>query len=219
MHTLYNLVSGPLVWLSFLIFIGGSIYRITTMASLAKEKDSAVFEYMNFYYASRSIVHWIVPFGSENMKKHPGMTVVTFVFHICLICLPLFVFAHVILWKESWNISWWYLSDGLADLMTLAVIASCIFFLVRRLTVPEVKYLTSNSDFVILALVAAPFVTGFWAYHQLPAYRLMGILHILSGEIMLAAIPFTRLSHALFFLFTRGYTGSEFGAVKNAKDW
>jgi hypothetical protein len=36
---------------------------------------------------------------------------------------------------------------------------------------------------------------------------------------MLAAIPFTRLSHALFFLFTRGYMGSEFGAVKNAKDW
>jgi hypothetical protein len=47
----------------------------------------------------------------------------------------------------------------------------------------------------------------------------MGIIHILSGEIMLVAIPFTRLSHMIFFAFTRGYMGSEFGAVRHAKDW
>jgi hypothetical protein len=44
-------------------------------------------------------------------------------------------------------------------------------------------------------------------------------MHILSGEVMLAAIPFTRLSHMLFFPFTRGYMGSEFGGVRHAKDW
>jgi len=45
------------------------------------------------------------------------------------------------------------------------------------------------------------------------------ILHILSGEIMLMAIPFTRLSHMLFFWFTRAYMGCEFGLVRNARDW
>jgi nitrate reductase gamma subunit len=62
-------------------------------------------------------------------------------------------------------------------------------------------------------------VTGFWAYHQFPAYRLMFILHMLSGEFVLAAIPFTRLSHMLYAVFTRGYIGSEFGAVRHARDW
>ncbi|MDM8552125.1 nitrate reductase [Desulfobacterales bacterium HSG2] len=219
MQTLYNFVSGPLVWLSFMIFIGGSLYRLISMAVLAKKKDPLVYVYMDWYYALRSIFHWIIPFGSENMKKRPVMTLVTFVFHICLIGIPIFLFAHVILWEEAWNISWWFISDPVADIMTLAVIASCIFFLVRRLVLPEVRYLTSYSDFVILAIVAVPFITGFWAYHQWFGYRLMLILHILSGEIMLAAIPFTRLSHALFFPVTRGYMGSEFGAVKNAKDW
>ena len=67
--------------------------------------------------------------------------------------------------------------------------------------------------------LAAPFVTGFVAYHQWINYPLFLNLHILSGEIMLAAIPFTRLSHMIFAPFTRAYMGSEFGAVRHAKDW
>ena len=84
---------------------------------------------------------------------------------------------------------------------------------------PEVRYLSSSSDFVLLAIVAMPFITGFWAYHQWAGAQVATILHILSGEILLATIPFTRLSHMLFFPFTRGYIGSEFGAIRHARDW
>ncbi|HAO22381.1 MAG: nitrate reductase [Desulfobacteraceae bacterium IS3] len=219
MHHIYDFVSGPLVWLSFIIFISGSIYRIATMAMLAKKKDGVVYDYMDSFYALRSIMHWIIPFGSENMKKHPAMTIVTFVFHISLVIAPLFLFAHIALIKEAWDISWGYISDTTADIMTILVIASCVFFMLRRIKLPEVRYLTDTSDYILLAIVAAPFVTGFLAYHQWMGYKLMVILHILSGEVMLAAIPFTRLSHVLFFPFTRGYIGSEFGAVRHAKDW
>ncbi|MBW1867359.1 MAG: hypothetical protein JRI38_06405 [Deltaproteobacteria bacterium] len=109
--------------------------------------------------------------------------------------------------------------DTAADIMTVLVILVCLFFLGRRLFLREVKYLTSVSDYVILGLVAAPFITGFWAYHQWPGYTIMMIAHMLAGEILLAAIPFTKLSHMLFFPFTRGYIGSEFGAVRHARDW
>jgi hypothetical protein len=44
-------------------------------------------------------------------------------------------------------------------------------------------------------------------------------LHVLAGDIMLAAIPFTRLSHMILSPFTRAYMGSEFGAVRHARDW
>jgi nitrate reductase gamma subunit len=219
MYDIYNFVSGPLVWVSFILFTGGCIYRFISMAALAKKKDPVVYEYMSLRYALRSIFHWIIPFGSENMKMHPVFTIVTFAFHICLIFVPLFLFAHIILIKESWNISWWFLSDSSADVMTLIVVGSCIYFLIRRITQPEVKFLTSISDYLILAVVAAPFITGFWTYHQFAGYKIVGIIHILSGEIMLVAIPFTRLSHMIFFAFTRGYMGSEFGAIRHAKDW
>jgi methyl-accepting chemotaxis protein len=72
---------------------------------------------------------------------------------------------------------------------------------------------------VVLGLVVAPFITGFWVYHQWSGYRIMMIAHMLAGEILLAAIPFTKLSHMLVFPFTRGYIGSEFGAVRHARDW
>ncbi len=219
MHDLYTFVRGPLVWAAFIIFIGGSLYRLISMAILAKKKDPVIYWYMNLKYALRSILHWLTPYGSENMRRHPMMTLVTFAFHICLLLAPLFLYAHIILIKESWDIGWWFLSDATVDTMTLVVIICLIFFLVRRMVRPEVKYLTSASDYLLLVVVAAPFVTGFWAYHQWPGAQIMTIVHMLSGEIMLAAIPFTRLSHMIFFPFTRGYIGSEFGAIRHAIDW
>ncbi len=42
---------------------------------------------------------------------------------------------------------------------------------------------------------------------------------MLAGELMLVAIPFTKLSHMLVFAFTRAYMGSEFGSVRNSRDW
>jgi nitrate reductase gamma subunit len=125
----------------------------------------------------------------------------------------------VTLVEESWNVGWWVLPDGLAQIMTLIVIAGCVFFLVRRLINQEVHYVTAVSDYIILAIVAAPFVTGFLAYFQWFEYQILMILHILAGEIMLVAIPFTRLSHMLFAPLTRAYMGSEFGGVRHAKDW
>ena len=219
MHALYALVSGPLVWLAAAIFVAGSLYRLISMALLARRRDTLVYAYFSPRHALRSIFHWLLPFGTTNWRRNPLMTLVTFSFHISLFVAPLFLFAHIALFQEAWGISWPYLPDGLADAFTLVVLAGCGFFAWRRRALPHVRYLTTASDWGLLALVAAPFATGFWAYLGLPGAEIAGILHMFSGESMLAAIPFTRLSHMLFFPFTRGYMGSEFGAVRLAKDW
>jgi hypothetical protein len=62
-------------------------------------------------------------------------------------------------------------------------------------------------------------VTGLIAYFQWFDVRLFTLLHVLSGEAMLVAIPLTRISHMLFAPLTRAYMGSEFGAIRHAKDW
>ena len=174
---------------------------------------------MSWRYSLRSILHWITPFATVNWRRQPLLTVVTFAFHICLLVAPIFLVAHVMLWEESFGLSWWTLPDGAAEIMALIVIAGCVFFLVRRLVNPEVQYVTSASDYIILAIVASPFITGVVAYYQWFGYQFFMILHILSGEIMLVAIPFTRLSHMLFAPLTRAYMGSEFGGIRHAKDW
>jgi nitrate reductase gamma subunit len=219
MHAIYNFVSGPLAWLAFTIFIGGILFRLVRLIVEIQQKEKFIFTYLSWKYSLRSILHWIIPFATVNWRRHPVLTVFTFAFHICLVVTPIFLLSHIILWQEAFDISWWSLPDAVADVMTVIVIASCVFFLVRRLTQPEVKFVTSASDYVILAIVAAPFVTGFLAYHQWFAYQTMMILHIVSGEIMLVAIPLTRLNHMIFSPLTRAYMGSEFGKVRHARDW
>jgi nitrate reductase gamma subunit len=219
MYSLYNFVSGPLVWLAFIIFIGGCLYRLVTLIVLVHKKEKFIYSYMSWRYSLRSIFRWSTPFATENMRRHPAVTIVAYLFHICLILTPIFLLAHVTLVDESWNLSWWTLPDTLAVFMTAIVIGACVFFLVRRLVSPEVQYVTSASDYILLAIVAAPFITGFLVYFQWFEYQTLMILHVLSGEIMLVAIPFTRLSHMLFAPLTRGYMGSEFGGVRHARDW
>lgn len=219
MHDIYQFVSGPLAWSAFIIFIGGCLFRLINLLVLVHRKERFIYSYMSLKYGLRSILRWSTPFATENMRRHPGMTIVAFAFHICLLVTPLFLLAHVILIEEAWNVSWWTLPDGLADAMTIVVIGGCIFFFIRRLTSREVQYVTSASDFVLLAIVAAPFLTGFLAYYQWFGYKFLVILHILSGEVMLVTIPFTRLSHMITAPLTRAYMGSEFGGVRHAQDW
>lgn len=219
MHEIYALITGPLAWLSFAVFIGGSLFRFIGLYRLAREKDGAIFQYMNLKFALRSIGHWLTPFGSRNMRLNPAMTVVTFAFHISLFIAPLFLFAHVVMIQESFGIHWITLTNFTGDILSGIVILSCIFFAGRRMMLPEVKYLTTWVDIVILVIVAAPFVTGFWVFHQWAGFPTMTIVHIISGELMLAIIPFTKLFHMFLFPFTRGYIGSEFGGVRMAKDW
>lgn len=215
---MYEFVSGPLVWLAFFIFFGGCAYRLIWMFSAAR-KDRVVYPYMNLKFGLRSVMHWIVPFASLNMRMRPVMTVVAFLFHIFLIATPIFLTAHVVMLRESWGVSWWTLPPLATDVTTLGVIVGGLFFIGRRIRLPEVRNVTNYSDYLLIAIVLAPFVTGFIAYHQLFAYKTMVILHILTGAGMLAAIPFTRLAHMLYFFFTRAYMGSEFGFVRNARDW
>ena len=215
---MYEFVSGPLVWIAFIIFIGGSLYKLVYMLSGAK-KDITLFRHMSVEHSLASLLHWLIPFNNQYMRKRPIFTIISFAFHICLLVTPVFLLAHVILFDESWNISWLSLPNAVADWMTIIVVAGAVFYAYRRLTDPVVKNVTDGSDFLLLAITALPFITGFLAYHQWFGSKTMLILHILAGELMLIAIPFTRLSHMLFFVFTRALFGSEQGYWKNSKDW
>ncbi len=215
---LYNILRSYLIWIAFAVFIGGSVYKVRELIQLAK-KEKVVFPYINWKGTLRSLFHWLIPFASRNWRLRPVITTVTFLFHICLVFTPILLLSHNILWYESWGITWWTLSENTADIMAIIVIIACIFFLLRRIFAPEVKFVTFSSDYVILAIAFLPFFTGFLAYHQwiLP-HKAMLNLHILFGEIMLIAIPFTRLGHMLYFFLTRSWMGSQF-AYWHSRDW
>ncbi len=214
----YELVRGPFAWVALIIFVAGCFFRIISTLITGK-KEPSLYPSTSFKHALRAILHGLIPFGSTYMRRQPLFAFVTIGFHLCVIILPLFLLAHIVLWYDSWQILWWSLPDLLADLMAIWVILACIYFMVRRWLVPEVKKVTRLADVLLLVIILLTFLTGFLSYHQWGLYRPILILHVLAGELLLMAIPFSKLGHMLFFLFSRAYFGAEFGKVLKAREW
>ena len=219
MHDIYHFITGPAAAVSLAVFFGGLLFKIIRTVVSAYQKERFLFSYLSLRYGLRSLLHWLTPFAAKNMQLHPVMTVVTFIFHVCVLVVPVFLLSHIVLMDELLGIRWVALPDHTADMMAVFVVGACIFFLVRRIKNPEVRYLSTPSDFFLLILVALPFLSGFYAFHQWPGYAYAVVLHIISGELLLVLIPFTRLSHMIIGLLSRFYTGSEFGKVRHARDW
>lgn len=219
MHSFINFIMGPMVWISFLIFFIGVVFRLFQVIKMVNAKENFIYTYLSFKYSFRSIFAWLIPFLPVSTRKSPVFYGISYIFHLLLFLTPIFLLAHVALLEESMQWSWFTLNDSLADVLTLIIIFSLIFFMIRRVVVPEVKFLTNLLDFLFILIVALPFVTGFLAYHQFFAYKWMVIAHVISGELMIILIPFTRFFHMFMAPLTRAYTGSEFGNVRHAKDW
>lgn len=212
---MYEFVTGPLAWLSFGIFFFGLLYRLVWyIRGLNWQMDRVTYS-KNVAYgirgALRSIFFWLVPFGTRSWRFYPGFTILVFVFHICLLATPVFLMGHNVLLLDRFGFSLPTLPEGLADGMTLAVLVAAVFIILRRIALPEVRILTKPYDFVVLAIAVAPFLTGFIAYHQVGNYDFWIVAHVLSGEIMLVAIPFTKLSHFLLFFLSRAQLGMDYG--------
>jgi nitrate reductase gamma subunit len=139
------------------------------------------------------------------------MTILAFVFHIGIVFTPIFLLAHNIILQERWGLSWFTLPGSVADTLTIAVIVCTVFLILRRIAFSEVRILTSAYDYLLLAITVAPFITGFLASQKVAGYQFWLYAHIISGEIMLIAIPFTKLSHMVLFFMSRGQLGMDYG--------
>lgn len=186
---------------------------------MSKERDRVFYNHVNLRWALRSIIHWLVPLGSVSLRAQPLFSIAFFVFHICLFGVPLFLFAHNMLWQEAFGIRIPSMPDFWADTLTVVFLLSAAFLLVRRLVRPEVRILTTAWDYFLILLTSAPFVTGFLAYHQIGPYKPILILHILLAEILLVVIPFSKLGHIILFFPSRAFIGFEMGTRRGVRTW
>lgn len=211
----YNFVAGPLLWISFAVFITGLVFRAVTFLKVSSEKDKIIRQHFNWRYVLLTYVRWLMPIN-VTVAKTPAFFLLVYVFHFCLLVAPVFLQGHIILWEESrFRLSWPALPHLLADVMTIAVVAIAALFLLRRGLSRDVRLLSTFSDYALLIVTALPFLTGYWVTHGtldaiLSRYS-MQIVHMLSGELMLVMIPLSKLSHSVLFFFSRGATAVEFG--------
>ena len=132
-----------------------------------------------------------------------------------LVVTPLFLAGHAVILKERWGINWPTIPMALADVLTIGVMVCTVLIAIRRIGLPEVRILTTLYDFFLLFITVLPFLSGFLAVHQFGDYTFWNYTHILSGEALLIAIPFTKLFHVVGFFLSRAQLGMDFG-IKRA---
>jgi nitrate reductase gamma subunit len=218
---MYSFISGPLLWLSFgVLTIGLTVRTVLYIRGLNWQLDRVAYRAhigLGIRGALRSIIHWLVPFWSVGWRAKPVFTTVFFVFHIGLVITPIFLLGHAIMLKERFGLSWPSIPMNMADVLTIGVMCAVLFIVIRRIALPEVRIITTFYDYILLLISVAPFLTGFMAVHQVQQTQVWLYAHILSGELVLIAIPFTKLYHVVGFFLSRAQIGMDFGIKRDFK--
>ncbi len=212
---MHALLTGPIFYLSLGVCIIGMIVRFYLyFKGLSWQLDRVAYkEYpaMGFKGAVRSIYKWLIPYGTYGWRSQPVMAAAFFGFHIGAVLIPLFLIGHNVFMADKLGFSFFTISAYTADILTGIAVVSLCFLVLRRLVLPEVRIMTDRKDWGVLLISMAPFVTGLLARYQVGDYSFWLNAHILTGEIVLLAIPFTKLSHVFLFFASRAQLGMDFG--------
>jgi len=233
-------IKGPMVWIAFGLFFAGLVVQAWRFLSTTRKKDPAYLPpapkqqkkkpAKGKAKKKKTIMERLQPLIGfadkryDNLENsmfftHPVVTVVTVIFHIFLFVTPIFLLAHNELFRKAFGFSLPSLPDYVTDTMTIIFLVCGGFFLYRRVFVRRVRALTTAWDFVMLFVTLTPFITGFLAFRQWGDYQTVMIVHIVSGELMLMLIPFTKLGHMIYFFLYRLLIGSEYSFGQGKRAW
>ncbi len=189
------------------IFLLGVIWRLIEIYGLGRKKDLS---------APRNVSGasgWNTMFRRSDppegmLKKSPVSYIGGYIFHLGLFVV-LFLFApHIKFFESLLGISWPGLPSQFIDLVAVVTIAAMVVVLVDRINKPVKRYLSTFEDWFTWLVTFLPVLTGWMAVqHLLLPYTTMLALHILSVEILLIVLPFTKLFHAFTLWGSRWYNG------------
>ncbi len=226
----YDYIRGPIAWACFAVFIVGMLFQVIRFFTLSRKLGTPD-NHLNPnilpprtkpQFSMATLKSWWHLKGKVSIiGSHPVMLTVTTVFHLTIFILPLFLLAHHTLFDQLWGASFCplVLSQFWTDLLCIVTFGCLGFFIARRLFLPRVRAITTLYDWAILIMVAAPFVTGFCAIHNLLDYETMIIIHLISVNLLMLTLPFTKFVHMIFFFLNRFFLRSEYNFGAGSRRW
>jgi nitrate reductase gamma subunit len=201
-------VRGPGLDIAVAIFLLGVIWRLIEIYGLGRKKDLSAPRATPGASGWHTIARRSLP-PAGMMKASPVTYIGGYVFHIGL-ALIVFLFApHIKLIEGLFGLSWPGLPSQVIDLVTVVTLAAMVVVLVDRIKKPVKRYLSTFEDWFTWTVTFLPVLTGWLAVqHLLLPYTAMLALHILSVEILLVVLPFTKLFHAFTVFGSRWYNGA-----------
>lgn len=212
---MYDFLAGPLLLLSVLVFVCGLAWRVVTyVRGLDWRLERVAYAYgegRGTKGALWSIFKWIIPFGTHSWRQQPYMTFAFFLFHLGVVIGPLFLAGHMVVMREALGFSLPALSVRAGDFMSICGVIGGVMLLLRRLALPEVRFLSNWQDWSLLALCLFVMASGMMARYDMGNAWILW--HIFAGEVVLVLAPFTKLSHIALFFASRGQLGMDY-AIK-----
>ncbi len=217
--TMYNLARGPFVWASLIICASGCLIRIIRVISLTEkwkpDRNIPELKVKNRMSVKKS--YFRIKFTI--LGAHPVTISVSTVFHVLIFVCPLTLIAHNILFRRATGIGFFCFPEKISNIFAFVVLGCVAFFLIRRLFIKRIRVISDIYDYLILFVIMMPFLTGILSFYQIYDYRTMVILHMLSGEFMLIAIPFTRIFHMFFFFIGRFLLVGQHNFGRGIRTW
>lgn len=190
---MYEILTGPLLWIAFAVFFGGLTARVVMyFRGLDWRLDRVAYKpHMNYGIkgAIRSVYRWLLPFGTHGWRAKPLFTIMFFAFHFGLVIVPLFLEGHAVMIRNGLGIGWPAMPQILADVLAIAALLGGLGIAVRRVLLPEVRILTDIKDVMLLVLTLTLLASGIMASYHTANYSFWINLHVLCGVIVLLTAP------------------------------
>lgn len=152
---------------------------------------------------------WLLPFG-RIWSKRPVYSAISFLFHVGLILTPLFLAAHVSLWRGATGFAWPALPGEVANWLTLLAIFGGLALFLGRVVHRGSRFLSRRQDYVWPLLLIVPFITGYVCANLeigSRTYQWFMLFHLYSGNLIMVMIPFTKIAHCVLFPLSQFVTG------------
>jgi len=144
---------------------------------------------------------WIFPV-KKGFEVRAVFSLTSMLFHACIIIVPVFLGAHIMLWDRGLGIRWPAIANTWADYLTLVGIAAGIALFLDRLRARASRSLSRPQDFILPILLIIPLASGYLGMH--PGINPFGydgtmFVHVMSGNLIFAIVPFSKMSHMALF--------------------
>ena len=204
-----------LVWLrgtglqiAAVVFLLGLVFRTLQNLLLGRPRELATARGGSFgpgmaTIARRSLLH------AGTTYRGYFTIIAGYTFHIGFLVTLFFLNQHIILFKSVLGFGWPAIAPTIIDFFALIAIGALVAVLLHRVMDPVLKQISDYQDYLTWLLTILPLITGFLAMHPMGmSYKMALALHIMSAELLLVAIPFTKLSHMVSLFISRWYNGA-----------
>jgi nitrate reductase gamma subunit len=204
-------VKGPMFQIALAIFAVGLLIRLTEIFVLGRRHNYAEARGGELVPGLKTVYKRFNP-DPGTLQRAPFDVVVGTIWHIGFIVALLLFIPHVELIKSTFGIGWPALPNPVVDGITAITLLGLVAALIHRLTHPVKKFLSTPEDYLIWGVTFLVVLTGYLSYHRLiNPYPLALGIHILTAEVFLIVLPFTKLTHIFTVFVARWYNGAIFG--------